>query len=84
MAKKWIALADYLGPRDAVALDPKQIDFTSRPNNGDCRGCLFAGQWSVVCREARQMAKRAGMKDCYDGVVYVMAKRDERQFQIGE
>jgi hypothetical protein len=82
--KKWKALADYLGPRDEVALEPAKMDFTSRPNKGDCRACLFATQWSSVCREARDLAKKAGLQDCYQDVVYVPRVRDERQLQIGE
>jgi hypothetical protein len=84
MGEKYTALIDWRGPRDAEALDPAALDFTARPHGAGCRGCLFRGQWVAVCNKASELAARAGMKDCEDGVVYVLAVRDDRQLQIGE
>jgi hypothetical protein len=84
MGEKYTALIDWRGPRDAEALDPAALDFTSKPHGAGCRGCLFRGQWAAVCREAGRLAVRAQMKDCEDGVIYQLAVRDPRQLQIGE
>lgn len=84
MAKKWLALADFIGERDEVVLDPKQIDFTSKAWANGCRTCLFSGQYAAVCNKANELAIKAGLRGCEAGFIYVRRVRDQRQLTIGE
>lgn len=54
-----------------------------------CSGCLFDGQRVKVCREACEIAKRAGLPDCDDidpatgkTYVYTLRETDSRQLSI--
>ena len=70
----------------AAPMDPATIRFkaTQAPVYADCHGCLFAGQRSVVCRRACEVAK----VDC-DGpwpaggsMIFVLDKSDPRQMDL--
>lgn len=70
------------GRRDPHPLDPATLQFTTRPANS-CRGCIFDGQWWSVCKEAGEVAQRAGMPECEaGGVIYVAREVDPRQLNI--
>lgn len=82
MGEKYIALIDFIGPRDAQVLDPAALDFTAKPWSKGCRTCEFNGQWSVVCNQAVALALKAGLPNCEAGYVYVPRERDQRQLLI--
>lgn len=73
------ALADLVGL--AEPLDPAAMRFTTKPGTS-CRGCLFAGQRSDVCKEATKVALRAELADCDLGVIYIAVPLDPRQLTI--
>lgn len=75
-----IILADLYDP----PLDPTALDFTTKSGR-KCRTCIFARQKSAVCDEAVRLALRADMASCDEqDVVYVLAKRDPRQLNMGD
>lgn len=62
-------------------MDIAQLNFTSKPGT-TCNGCLFDESRHSTCIEACIAAVRAGMKDCDDGVIYVLVETDPRQLTI--
>jgi len=75
---KWLGM-------DAPPLDPATMLFKSKAENLNrpkCSGCLFKGQQVSVCYEACEVAMRAGLADCDDGVIYVAIPIDPRQLKI--
>jgi hypothetical protein len=73
-----VDIEKWRGRRDTEALDPQAIQFRAEPRKG-CAGCLFDHQWSGVCRQAGEVAARAGIPDCAQGFIYVAAEVDPRQ-----
>lgn len=83
--RRWIALADYRGKRDDVALDPGALQFEAKPAPAvrNCAGCMFLGQYAKVCREAANVAQRADLPDCEAGYVYKLRRNvDPRQLAL--
>jgi len=76
---KLTALSDLVGQDDPV--EPAAMLFVSKPGNS-CRGCLFKGQRTKVCREANRLAVLAGFKDCDEGVIYIAHEGDLKQASI--
>jgi hypothetical protein len=84
-----IVLADlYDAPVDPASMQYKAV---AARKLRSCSGCLFDGQRVKVCREACEIAKRAGLPDCDDidpatGKTYVYQLRDTdpRQLSIME
>jgi hypothetical protein len=76
-----IDLEKWRGPRDAAILDPRTIEFKTRPCKS-CAGCLFDRQSSAVCTVAGREAKMRGLEACESGVVYVLVEKDPRQLPI--
>lgn len=74
-----IAIVDFIGA--AEPLNPAHVPFVSRPG-ATCRGCLFHGNRSAVCRAAGEEAARRAITDCENGVVYVAPVADNRQLKI--
>lgn len=82
-----IALADlYDAPVDPASMQFKAI---AARKHRSCSGCLFDGQRVKVCREACEIAKRAGLADCDDidpvtkkSMIYVIRPVDPRQLSI--
>jgi hypothetical protein len=68
------------GHRDPVPLDPAAMAFRAQPAKKGCRGCVFDGQWSPVCKRAGELAKSSGRPDCGDGFIYVAP--DKRQMDL--
>lgn len=77
--KGFTALADLVGNDDPI--EPAMMRFTTKAAKS-CRGCLFEGQRSRVCKEATRIALRAGLADCDEGHVYVAVLIDKRQLTI--
>lgn len=78
-----VNLEKWRGRRDPVALDPEKMSYRDQVAPAKrCKGCVFDGQWSGVCRAASAAAVRAGMRDCDSGVIYVEVERDTRQLSI--
>jgi hypothetical protein len=72
-----------------ASVDPSTLQYKAvaarKPRS--CSGCLFDGQRVKVCREACEIAKRAGLPDCDDiapdiGKTYVYQLRDTDPRQI--
>jgi hypothetical protein len=80
-----IVLADlYDAPVDPASMQYKAV---AARKLRSCSGCLFDGQRVKVCREACEIAKRAGLPDCDDidpatGKTYVYQLRDTDPRQI--
>jgi hypothetical protein len=79
-----VNLERWRGRRDATELEPEMMQFTQRAAVRGCRGCVFNGQWSTVCKRAGVVAVRAGLRDCEDDVIYVASKIDVRQLTFSE
>lgn len=82
---KTVDIERWRGRRDAVALEPEMMAYREQaaPAKGSkCRGCIFDGQWSEVCKRAAAAAVRAGFQDCDKGVIYVAVERDPRQLSV--
>ena len=78
----------YDAPVDPATLQFKAI---AARKHRSCSGCLFDGQRVKVCREACEIAKRAGLADCDDidpatnkSHIYVIRPIDPRQLSITE
>ena len=74
----------YDAPIDSSTLQYKAV---AARKLRSCSGCLFDGQRVKVCREACEIAKRAGLPDCDDidpatGKTYVYQLRDTDPRQI--
>lgn len=69
------------GPRDEVALDPTAIAFHAQRADS-CRGCIFEGQWSEVCKKAAVESVARGGADCDAGYIYVAVEVDPRQLTL--
>lgn len=78
--KGGVYLDEWLGRR-GEPLEPAKIQYVTKPGTS-CRKCIFDGQLAEVCNEAARKAGRLGMKDCEDGVVYVLKEIDPRQLVI--
>lgn len=84
-----VALADlYDAPVDPASMQFKAV---SARKHRSCSGCLFDGQRVKVCREACEIARRAGLPDCDDNdpmtnksLIYVLRETDPRQLSITE
>lgn len=85
MKTDMIVLADlYDAPVDPASMQFKAV---AARKHRSCSGCLFDGQRVKVCREACEIAKRAGLPDCDDidpatGKTYVYQLRDTDPRQI--
>jgi hypothetical protein len=75
-----VSLEKFRGKRDPVALDPAAMTFRAQPAKGECKGCMFDGQWAPVCKRAGELAKAAGIEDCDSGFIYVAG--DPRQMDL--
>lgn len=67
-----------------IILNGAMLGFIAREAS-DCKGCLFDGCRSDVCREAGHQAARVGLPDCEapspaGGYIYVEA--DHRQGEL--
>lgn len=76
----------YEAPIDPATLQYKAI---AARKHRSCSGCLFDGQRVKVCREACEIAKRAGLADCDDidpatgkTYVYQLRETDPRQIDL--
>jgi hypothetical protein len=76
-----VDIEKWRGRRDPDVLDPRAMQFRAEPRKG-CAGCLFDHQWSGVCRQAGEVAEKAGLPDCAQGFVYVAVEIDPRQLKI--
>lgn len=89
MRADMIVLADlYDAPIDPATLQFKAI---AARKHRSCSGCLFDGQRVKVCREACEIAKKAGILDCDDvdpvtgkSMIYMLRETDPRQISIME
>lgn len=69
------------------AIDPDTVRFGIEQALvlGECDGCVFSGQLSVVCRRAGEIATAAGGFDCDGklpnghGIIFVRLVADQRQ-----
>jgi len=77
-----VKLDKWRGRRDEQELEPEVMQFTERAAVNKCRGCVFDGQWSKVCKKAGVVAVRSGLRDCEDGVIYVAKEQDPRQLAL--
>jgi hypothetical protein len=77
-----IDLEKWRGRRDPIPLDPTAIAFRAKPAKGVCKGCMFDGQWSSVCRQAAAESVSRGGADCEAGFIYVAADTDPRQLSL--
>jgi hypothetical protein len=57
------------------------LEFEAR-KGAKCGACAFNGQWARVCAIAASEAVKRGLKDCDDGVVYVLVRKDPRQLDV--
>lgn len=82
----------WLGLRGDV-LSPSAMLFVAVERDGkagDCRGCTFRHQRVSVCREACNLAVRAGQRDCDSPtdpgkrIIYVAPPNDPRQLELLE
>lgn len=62
-------------------MDIASLKFTSKPGK-TCNGCLFDESRHETCVKVSEIAVRAGMPDCDDGVIYVQVETDPRQMEI--
>lgn len=76
----------YEAPIDPSTLQYKAV---AARKLRSCSGCLFDGQRVKVCREACEIAKRAGLPDCDDidpatgkTFIYTLRETDPRQLSI--
>lgn len=87
MKMNMISLADlYDAPVDPASMQFKAV---AARKHRSCSGCLFDGQRVKVCREACEIAKRAGLADCDDidpatnkSHIYVTRPIDPRQIDL--
>jgi hypothetical protein len=77
-----IDLEKWRGRRDPIPLDPTVITFRAKPAKGACKGCMFDGQWSSVCRQAAAESISRGGADCEAGFIYVATDTDPRQLKL--
>lgn len=88
---KTVSLDKWLGRR-GPAIDPDQVRFVvaEAPVFADCKGCMFIGQPSAICRRACEIAVASGAPDCDDALpngkslIYVADERDPRQMDLIE
>lgn len=80
MSGQLVAVSDWLG-HHGEPLHPESMQFTIKPATS-CRGCLFNGQRSRVCNQACEVARRADLPHCEEGVIYVLKEIDPRQLTI--
>lgn len=78
----------YEAPIDPSTLQYKAV---AARKLRSCSGCIFDGQRVKVCREACEIAKRAGLRDCDDidpatgkTFIYTLRETDSRQLSIIE
>lgn len=76
-----IDIESWRGPRDPVPLDPSTMCFRAQRADS-CRGCLFDGQWSAVCKRASAESVSRGGADCDNGFIYVATEVDPRQMTL--
>lgn len=87
MRADMIVLADlYDAPIDPAKLQFKAV---AARKHRSCSGCLFDGQRVKVCREACEIAKKAGILDCDDvdpttgkSMIYQLREVDSRQIDL--
>ena len=72
-----VAITDWLG-HHGEPLEPSAMQYTIRPATS-CRGCIFEGQRAKVCDKACEVAQRADLAHCEEGVIYVLKEIDPRQ-----
>lgn len=80
MSRQLVAVADWLGHR-GEPLEPERMQFTVAPAVS-CRGCAFDAQRAAVCTKACEVAQRAGLPHCEEGVIYIPRELDPRQIPI--
>jgi hypothetical protein len=80
--KHCVALSDWIGKRDDVALDPARLQFTTAPAGKTCRGCMFDQQGAEVCGQVLSLADRVGLANCDRERVIYVARTDIDPRQI--
>lgn len=75
-------LDEWRGHRDSAPVAPESMTYSAQLATRGCKGCVFDGQWSEVCKRAGAHAVANGQPDCDDkpGYIYIAHQRAQADF----